>query len=157
MSAGKIPPKTDPAARSAYFREMAIARHANAAHSKDRRTYPPNSKIENVWMKKAVDLGRVTVDENGNATNMSRQSWRRLAKRLGDADTALRVRRITEPRPVAIPDDDVDLLLAHYQSEATRFRARAARDRQIAAEHDRLADRYEEDLAALMFRLGLVS
>lgn len=120
------------------------------------RTLPAGSKLEARWMAKAVDLGRVTVDENGNATNMSRDAWRRLAKRLSDDDTARKIQRVHDARPVAVSDDD-DLLLAHLEAEAARWRARVKRDEQIAAEHERLADRAEEELADLMFKLGLIS
>lgn len=120
------------------------------------RTLPSGSKLEIRWMAKTVDLGRVTLDENGSATNMSRDAWRRLAKRLADDDTARRLKRIHEPRPANVGDDD-DLLLAHLEAEAARWRARVKRDRQIAAEHELLADKAEQELADLMFKWGLIS
>lgn len=113
------------------------------------RTFPANSKIEERWMAKADDLGLVYE-------GMSRNAWRRLAKRLADDDTARRIKRVHEARPSNIDDDD-DLLLAHLEAEATRWRARAKRDHRIALAHDLLADQAEDDLANLMFRLGLTS
>lgn len=120
------------------------------------RTLPSGSKLEERWMAKAVELGRVAIDESGNATNMSRDAWRRLAKRLADDDTARKIRRVHEAPVVAIDDDD-DLLLAHLEAEARRWRARVKRDRQIALAHELLADKAEEELANLMFKLGLIS
>lgn len=148
MSAGKIPPKTDPEARTAYF--IGLARKRHGAPRNDGRTFLSGSKLEERWMTKAVELGLVP-------DGMSRQSWRRLAKRLADDDTARRIRRVHEARPSSVPDDDDDLLLAHYESEAARWRARAKRDRQVALAHELIAEEMESNLADFMFKLGLVS
>lgn len=158
MSAGKVPPKGSPE-RSEYFAELVRRRWSKprpAPVDKRVRTLPAGSKLEGRWMVKAVDIGRVTVDEHGNATNMSRGAWRRLAKRLADDDTTRRVARIHEAKPADLDDDD-DLLLAHLAAEAARLRARAKRDYRIASAHDLLADQAESELTDLMFRLGLTS
>lgn len=113
------------------------------------RTLPSGSKLEQRYMAKADELG-LTFD------GISRAAHRRLAKRLSDDDTARRIHRMLEPRPVALDADD-DLRLAHFAAEAARWRSRALRDRGIALAHDKLADEAEQDLANLLFRLGLSS
>lgn len=113
------------------------------------RTLPSGSKIEARWMAKADELGLVSE-------GMGRNAHRRLAKRLADDDTARRIKRVHEARPTTIDDDD-DLLLAHLEAEAARWRARVKRDRRIALAHELLADKAESELADLMFRLGLIS
>ncbi|WP_372469206.1 hypothetical protein ACCO44_08120 [Microbacterium maritypicum] len=100
-------------------------------------------------MAKAEELGLVYE-------GMSRNAHRRLAKRLSDDDTMRRVKRVHEPRPQTIDDDD-DLLLAHLEAEAARWRARVKRDRRVALAHELLADKAESELAELMFKLGLIS
>lgn len=113
------------------------------------RTFPAGSALEEHWMSRAEELGLVP-------DGMSRNAHRRLAKRLADDDTARKIARVRDPHPVAIPEDD-DLLLAHYEAEAARWRARVKRDREIAVEHEHLAEKAETELAELMFRLGMLS
>lgn len=113
------------------------------------RTLPSGSKLEERWMTKAEDLGLVY-------DGMTRNAHRRLAKRLADDDTARKIKRVHNARPVSVSDDD-DLLLAHLEAEATRWRARVKRDRQVALAHELLADKAEQELADLMFKLGLIS
>lgn len=146
-----IPPKGTPE-RSEYFAALIRKRWDKPRPTpidKRTRTLPSGSPLEERWMAKAEELGLVP-------DGMSRNAHRRLAKRLSDDDTARRVRRMHDARPAGIDDDD-DLLLAHYQAEAARWRTRAERDRRVAAEHERIADEAETALVDLMFRLGLTS
>lgn len=113
------------------------------------RTLPAGSKLEERWMAKAEELGLVPE-------GMTRNAHRRLAKRLADDDTARKIKRVHEARPALVDDDD-DLLLVHLEAEAARWRARVKRDRQIALAHEMLADKAEQELADLMFKLGLIS
>ncbi|MFS0794591.1 hypothetical protein [Microbacterium sp. 1P10AE] len=113
------------------------------------RAFPAGSALEEHWMRRADELGLVP-------DGMSRNAHRRLAKRLSDDDTARKIARVREAHPVEIPEDD-ELLLAHYEAEASRWRARVKRDREIALEHERLAEEAEGRLADLMFRLGMLS
>ncbi|KJL25929.1 hypothetical protein RN51_00436 [Microbacterium oxydans] len=113
------------------------------------RTLPSGSKLEERWLAKAVDLGLVYE-------GMTRNAHRRLAKRLADDDTARKIKRVHDARPAGIADDD-DLLLAHLEAEAARWRARVKRDRQIALAHELLAEKAEQELADLMWKLGLIS
>ncbi|MEV8265851.1 hypothetical protein AB0P00_17070 [Microbacterium sp. NPDC077057] len=113
------------------------------------RTLPAGSKLEERWLRKAEELGLVYE-------GMSRNAHRRLAKRLADDDTARKIKHVHEARPVPVSDDD-ELLLVHLEAEAARWRARVKRDHQIALAHELLADKAEQELADLMFKLGLIS
>lgn len=146
-----LPPKGTPE-RSAHFAEIARARWdkpRTTAKDKRVRTFPAGSKIEQRWLERAYELDLIP-------DGMSHQMARRLAKRLADDDTVRRVKRIHEARPTTVDEDD-DLLLTHLAAEASRWRARAKRDHQIALAHELLAEQAEEELANLMFKLGLTS
>lgn len=93
-------------------------------------------------MARAVELGLVP-------DGMSRGLHRRLAKRLSDSDVARKIERVRLAQPSTVSDDDA-LLLAHYEREASFWRARARRDRQIALAHELLADLAEAALAELV-------
>ncbi|WP_448237832.1 hypothetical protein [Microbacterium paulum] len=79
----------------------------------------------------------------------SPRAWRRRLFRLAVDDAALLA-------STASTDSD-DLLVAHLEAEVVRLRSRAARDRQIAAGHDRQADDAETALAAALRRQGATS
>lgn len=111
------------------------------------RTLPSGSAVEEHWMTKAIELGLVP-------DGMSREMHRRLAKRLSDSDVARKIARVHAAQPSAISEDDA-LLLAHHEREATLWRARARRDRQVALAHELLADIAEAALADLVADLEL--
>lgn len=111
------------------------------------RTLPSGSAIEEHWMAKAVELGLVPE-------GMTREMHRRVAKRLSDSDVARKINRVHRSQPETISENDA-LLMAHYEREASMWRARARRDRQIALAHELLADVAEAALADLVLELGL--
>lgn len=148
---GKIPPKGTPE-RSAYFRELVEKRWGKPrppVAPKDKRgarAFPAGSEEEQIWEARAREL---ELSDKG----MSRTSWRRMLKRLADADVA---RRAEEAAALVSggPAGDTDLLSVHYEREVARLRARAERDRQFAAQHDREADEAAAKLAAHLRRQG---
>lgn len=106
------------------------------------RTLPSGSAVEKHWMQRAVELELVPE-------GMSRDKHRRVAKRLSDSDVAMKIARVHQAQPSTLSDDDA-LLLTHLEREASMWRARARRDRQIALAHELLADVAEAALAELV-------
>jgi len=145
----EIPPKGTPE-RSAYFRDLVMQRWSKPRpEPKTSRRTPmmPAGSIEEMWWdRKARELG---LDDS----DMSREAWRRMLKRLVDADVARLTAAQIAPPPVE--DEDADLLLVFLEREARQLRARARRDRQLADVHDREAAIAETRLVEHMRRIGL--
>lgn len=110
-----------------------------------RRSFPSGSDEERLMEARAAEIGL----QRGEKETPS--SWRRRLFRLA-ADEAAQISTLA----AAAADTD-DLLIAHLEAEVVRLRARAARDRQIAAEHDRQADEAETALVAAVRRQGATS
>lgn len=109
-----------------------------------RRAFPAGSDEERLMELRAAEIGLQRGGESITA-------WRRRLYRLA-ADEAAQISSTS----AAAADTD-DLLIAHLEAEVVRLRDRAARDRQIAAEHDRQADDAETALVAALRRQGRAS
>lgn len=101
------------------------------------------------WIDEAKRLGL--------ANGLEREALRRLAKRLADDAAEEEARRMQLDGPATPPVGDDDVLVAFHEAEAGRWRARAARDRAIAARHDQYAEDAEMALANLLHKLGRIS
>lgn len=150
---GPIPPKGTPE-RSAYFRDLVAKRwdkprpETAPKDLRGARALPAGSEEESYWDARARDLG---LSDEG----MSRTAWRRMLKRLVDADVARRAAQ-GSAMTTGGPQSD-DLLATYLVAEANRLRDRARRDRRLADAHDQEAAEAEARLAAHMRRQGMTS
>lgn len=110
-----------------------------------RRSFPAGSDEESAMEARAAEIGLQRADDE------TPTAWRRRLFRLAQTEAA----QIATTSPAAAESDE--LLIVHLEAEVDRLRARAARDRVIAAEHDRQADEAESALVAAMRRRGATS
>ncbi|WP_411721993.1 hypothetical protein [Mycetocola sp.] len=133
------------------YRADRVARGLPATKAEESGRKPAfiaDPEVQAFWFEKAESLGLLD--------DLNRTDARRVAKRLADDATAELARRVESDGPATPPLCDDDLLLAFYEAEATRWRARAIRDRQVAAQHDELAADAETALAALLHKFGRI-
>lgn len=137
---GPIPAKGTPE-RSAYFRDLVAIRWDKPRPTpapkdlRGARTLVAGSEEEVYWDERARQFG---LSDEG----MSSTGWRRMLKRLADADVA---RRAAQGSAIVTATSD-DLLATYLESESKRLRDRADRDRRLADAHDREAAEAEARL-----------
>lgn len=107
-----------------------------------RRPQYLDPSIEPLWMARSEELGLVPE-------GASRSERRRIARRTADRHVEAAAER---PAQGGEPDDR-ELALSYWQKEAEMWRARAVRDRAVAADHDRRADEAEDQVAAIYLEL----
>lgn len=136
--------------RWAAYKAARIAAGLPATKAEERRRKPRFLDVDSepYWLDKADSLGLLD--------GLDRTAARRVAKRLADDATAEEGRRSEFDAPAAPPLGDDDLLVAHFENEIARWRARGERDRQVAAQHDGYADDAAQALATLMAKLGRI-
>ncbi|CDK00713.1 hypothetical protein MIC448_320017 [Microbacterium sp. C448] len=135
-----MPFQTTEEARAAALKSWANRPPRPAPVDGRRRSFPAGSDEERLMELRAAEIGLQ------RGAGESPRAWRRRLFRLA-ADEAAQISTLS----TAAADTD-DLLITHLEAEVVRLRARAARDRQIAAEHDRQADDAETALVAALRR-----
>ena len=123
------------------YREARLAEGLPATKTAAQKRSPRflmDPEVEAYWMDRARDLG---LDQGKGRTALRVQ-----AKRLAEASASEMARHYENGELATPPPGDAAVLAAFWTNEATRWRTRARRDREIAAMHDEFAAEAENEL-----------
>jgi len=123
------------------YREARLAQGLPATKTAGQKRSPRflmDPEVESYWLERARSLG---LDQGKGRTALRVQ-----AKRLADASAAEIARHYENADLATPPPGDAAILVTFWTAEAIRWRARAKRDREIAAMHDDFAAEAEAEL-----------